>query len=55
MIEIFITLRVFINLFKAQIIQQDPATIVLSFLQAKELHKLLYNFLAWWRNVVILV
>jgi len=50
-----IALSIIISLAKAQIIQQNSASVVLSFLQRKELHKLLDHSLPWRRYVVILV
>jgi hypothetical protein len=50
-----IVLSIIISLAKAQIIQQNSASVVMSLLQRKELHKLLYHSLSWRRYVVILV
>ena len=50
-----IALSIIISLAKAQIIQQNSASVVLSLLQRKELHKLLDHSLPWRRYVVILV
>jgi len=50
-----IVLSIIISLAKAQIIQQNSASVVLFLLQRKELYKLLNHSLAWRRCVVILV